>query len=153
MYPVGMVTIWKVPLRIHFLHIFFSQCRCIETQWIDSVILTAVHKVFSWQGEHHLIPLSIHTHFYNHHHPIYAWNHPFLTIWHALSLLMSRQIAALYLLFKLCPHFHRPLSTYLSVVSSDYTCLVPRCSLLSTILSGFWLMEALFHSKHSVFNQ
>lgn len=97
-------------------------------------------KCFSWQGEHHyLIPLSIHTHLYNHHHPVYAWNHPFLTIWHALSLLMSSQIAALCLLFKLCPPFHTPLSlsTYLSVVSSDYTCLVPCCSLLSTILSCF----------------
>ncbi len=52
---------------------------------------------------------------------------------------MSSQIAALCLLFKLCPPFHTPLSlsTYLSVVSSDYTCLVPCCSLLSTILSCF----------------
>lgn len=36
-------------------------------------------------------------------------------------------------------------------MSSDYTCLVPCFNLLSPILSSFWLMEALFQSKHSVF--
>lgn len=52
-----------------------------------------------------------------------------------------------------CP-FQTPVSTNLSVVSSDYTCLVLCCSPLSgilLILSSFSLAEALFQPERSVY--